>query len=156
MEFYQICARVRTYQEHMAVKKFCLEHTKPLFNEYSVMNLENLYKYHTFMESFKVLKYGTPSPIKEVFQFCPMNDNLRLMLPLVRLDVSQQNFAFKSSKIWNELVDNILTKSEADENGIIIPGSAKNSDLAASTNFVKHNLKMHLLSLQKQGDATKW
>ncbi len=120
------------------------------------MNLENLYKYHIFMETFKVLKYGIPSPIKELFQFCPMNDNLRLMLPLVRLDVCQQNFSFKSSKIWNEHFNHVFTNCEAGENGIIIPGSAKNSDLTASIAFVKINLKKHLLSLQKQGEPTIW
>ncbi len=156
MEFYETCARVRTYDDHKAPKNFRLEHTKPLFNEYGVMNLENLYKYHTFMETFKVLKYMTPSPIKELFRFCPMNDKLRLMVPLVRLDVCQHNFAFKSSKIWNEHVTHIFTNCEAGENGIIIPGLAKNSDLAASIGFVKMNLKKHLLSLQKQGEPTNW
>ena len=155
-EFYETCARVRTYQEHMAAKNFCLEHTKPLFNKHGIMNLENLYKYHTFMEAFKVLKYGTPSPIKELLKFCPMNDNLRLMVPLVRLDVSQQNFAFKSSKIWNDFASNIFNNCEASHNGIIIPGSAINSDLVASTGFVKNNLKKHLLSQQKQGDCDMW
>ena len=32
-EFYETYARVRTYEENMAPKNFCLEHTKQLFNE---------------------------------------------------------------------------------------------------------------------------
>ena len=32
-EYYETCARVRTFEEHMAPKNYCLEHTKPIFNE---------------------------------------------------------------------------------------------------------------------------
>ncbi len=31
--FYETCARVRTYEQHMAKKNFQLEHTKPIFNK---------------------------------------------------------------------------------------------------------------------------
>ena len=34
-EYYETCARVRTYSEHNAKNNFVLEHTKPLFNKYS-------------------------------------------------------------------------------------------------------------------------
>ena len=54
------------------------------------MNLENLYHYHTFMELFKILKHQTPMSVYESFRFCPKNNKLLLMIPKVRLDVSQQ------------------------------------------------------------------
>ena len=41
----------------MASKNYCLEHTKPLFTEQKIMNLENLHMYHIFMELFKILKF---------------------------------------------------------------------------------------------------
>ena len=39
-EFYETCARVRTYKEHMAARNFCLEHTKPLFNKHGLLSLQ--------------------------------------------------------------------------------------------------------------------
>ena len=55
--FYETCARVRTYQNHIADRNYCLEHTKPLFNKHIILNLHNLYVYHTFINLFKLLKH---------------------------------------------------------------------------------------------------
>ena len=30
--YYETCARVRCYKEHMSPKSYCLEHTKPIIN----------------------------------------------------------------------------------------------------------------------------
>ena len=46
-EFYQTCARVRTFEQHKAPKNYVLEHTKPLFNENNILSLQNLYQYHS-------------------------------------------------------------------------------------------------------------
>ena len=48
----------------MASKNYCFEHTKLLFTEQKIMNLENLQMYHTFMELFKILKFDVPQSIK--------------------------------------------------------------------------------------------
>ena len=50
----------------MASKNYCLKHTKPLFTEQKIMNLENLHMYHTFKEIFKILKFDVPQSIKIV------------------------------------------------------------------------------------------
>ena len=55
----------------MASKNYCLKHTKPLFTEQKIMNLENLHMYHTFMELFKILEFDVPQSIKDLFKFCP-------------------------------------------------------------------------------------
>ena len=55
-EFYETCARTRTYEEHMARKNFCLEHTKPLFNEYDMLSLNNLHIFHTFIKLYSLDK----------------------------------------------------------------------------------------------------
>ena len=66
-EYYLTCARSRTYNKHiMASKNYCLEHTKPLFTEQKIMNLENLHMHHTFMELFKILKFDVPQSIKRL------------------------------------------------------------------------------------------
>ena len=66
-EYYETCARVRSYDENMAPKNYCLEHTKPLFNKYNMLCLDNLYKYHTFMELFKILKFHIPISLFDLF-----------------------------------------------------------------------------------------
>ena len=76
-EFFFTCARIRTYNQHMEQKSYCLEHTKPLFNEHKILNRENLYFYHMFMEIFKILKYSIP---------CPRNQKFLLMTPKVKLE----------------------------------------------------------------------
>ena len=43
LQFYETRARARTIDQHKDKKNFCLEHTKPLFNEHSIFSLENLY-----------------------------------------------------------------------------------------------------------------
>ena len=56
------------------------------------------------------------------------------MTPKVKLGTCKHNFVFKATKIWNKLI------------GLIIPGSARNSDLRASIAFVKGKIKMYMQS----------
>ena len=81
-------------EDHNATRDFTLEHTKPLFNEKEILNLENLYLYHTFMETFKIMKFSAPISMRSVVKFLPRSEKLKLEVPLDRLDVSQQNFVF--------------------------------------------------------------
>ena len=145
-EFYMTCARARTIDHHyneLSGKKFDLEHTKPLFNEYKIMSLHNLYSYHIFMETFKIMKFFVPSFLNKALKPCPRNNKLTLIIPLVKLDVSQQNFEFKAVKIWNTYKEFVFNKCVPINTGIIIPGSTENSDLSASTSSIKHKLKCH-------------
>ena len=62
------------------------------------------------------------------------------MIPKVRLVVSQQNFVYRSSEIWNSLIKHVFrvfSICNVEESGIIIPGSTVNSDLSASVAFIK-------------------
>ena len=63
---------------------------------------------------------------------------------------------FKSCVIWNNLIDDILEKSQPEDNGIIVRGSAKNSDFCATIPFVKNKLKLALLKTQASGDKMEW
>ena len=155
-EFYDTCARVKTYDQHMEVKNYCLEHTKPLFNKHKIMSLSNLYQYHTFMETLKILKFGTPQSMCELYKFCPKSEKLRLQVPLQKLDVSHQNFLYMSTKIWNDLTGHVFEKCCLNKNGYVVPGSAPNSDLSASTGVLKKKLKTHLLSRQQEGNTNIW
>ena len=112
-------ARVKTIDDHLSEKNFALEPTKPLFNEHKILNLQNLYLYHTFMETFKVLKFSTPISIRNLLYFLPRTEKYRLQLPLVRRNVTKQNFVFKSSHIWNDLSTELLEKCIPTESGLI-------------------------------------
>ena len=53
-----------------------------------------------------------------------------------KLEVSKHNFVFKATKVWNKLIGHALERNESAISGLIIPGSARNSDLSASIAFV--------------------
>lgn len=155
-QFYETCARTRTYTENTAEKNYCLEHTKPIFNKNGIMCIYNLYIYHTFMETFKVIKDHSPISIYNLFNMSPRYEKLLMIIPAVTLDKTKQNFVAKSASIWNRLICNVLNKCSAEKNGIVIPGSHIGSDMSASIAFIKNRLKIYLLSEQKKGDETLW
>ena len=157
-EFYETCARTRTYKENMTPRNYCLEHTKPLFNKYKILTLENLYTYHTFMKIFKIIKYHSPISIYNLLETGPRSEKLSLILPRVNLEVSRHNFVFKSALIWNKIISIVLNFKECVfwKDCIVIPGSANNSDMSASICIVKNKLKAHLLNIQKLGDENNW
>jgi hypothetical protein len=45
-----------------------------------------------------VLKFFTPSSIRDLIIFLPRNEKLSLMVPKVKLDVIQQNFVLRPQK----------------------------------------------------------
>ncbi|NRB82093.1 MAG: hypothetical protein HRU38_26155 [Saccharospirillaceae bacterium] len=145
-EFYETCARVRTYDEHLAKKDFLLEHTKPLFNEYKcILNLHHLYVYHIF----KILKYRTPISVYENFCHSLRNTNYLMLLPKINLDISKCNFMFRATSIWNRLIGTVLNNSSPNSHGIIIQGSSDCSDLSTPISYIKKKLKDLLFGIQK-------
>ena len=88
--------------------------------------------------------------------FLPKTRKLRLEVPRVKLNTTKQNFLFRSTQIWNDMSAEIFEKCYPNKNGLIIPGSSKDSDLSASTGIIKNKSKCHLLSLQKLGKASTW
>ena len=150
--YYETCARIRTYEEHKAKKNYCLEHTKPLFNKQKILSLFNLYIYHTFLNSFKVLKTHTPLSLYNLFTQGCRDANFLLLLPKVNLNISKNNFFFNACTIWNSLIGDMLEKSllleKGKYKGTVVQGSSKNSDFCATVSFIKNKLKSHLLDQQ--------
>ena len=140
----------------MAPKNYCLEHTKPIFNELELLSLHNLFKYHTFMEVFKILKFHTPISLFDLFTMGPRGDKMILLLPRVHLELSKNNFVFGSSMIWNNLYRKIFNTCAPLPSGLVIPGSEKSSDLSASLSIMKRKLRLFLIGVQKSGDKTEW
>ena len=157
-EFYETCARTRTYEENMAPKNFSLEHTKPLFNENKILCLNNLYTYHTFMELYKVIKHHSPISIYDLLTVGPRkSEKFTLILPHINLEKTKQNFVFKSTLIWNKFINIVLNRWLPQSNGgLVIPGDEKHSDMSTSICIVKNKLKLHLLLIQQMGVEKYW
>ena len=85
-------------------------------------------------------------------------NKLTLILPNVKLNKTKENYVFRASGNWNNLLECVfeMCASQRNGTGIIIPGSNKNSDLTTSIGFVKSKLKEHLLNNQKCGDRFIW
>ena len=156
-EYYQTCARVRTYQDHMKPKDFSLEHTKPIFNHNKILTLHSLYRLNLFMETFKILKWHRPISI---FPLLKINDSSKrrlLIPPSTSSHISKNNFVSKASYNWNKLAKHIFATEEIDmDRGIIIPGSSANSDLTSTICYIKNKLRQHLIQIQKLGDPEEW
>ena len=161
-EYYLTCARIRTYQQHKALKDFTLEHTKPLFKKHNFLTIQNLYILRSLVELFKILKLQSPVSIYNTFKFCPKTHHLKLLCPKYKLDISKNNFNVSSIVLWNKNVGCLFDKSTSCipqcTNGLslIIPGNVENSDLAMSIGIFKSRLFKHLLNLQNQGDPNNW
>ena len=63
------CARSRPFHKQVLDSLFYdKEHTKPLFNSYHILTVNNLYVYHCFIELFKILKFRQPYSLFELFK----------------------------------------------------------------------------------------
>ena len=82
--------------------------------------------------------------------------NLSLKIPKINLDLSKNNFVFNACSLWNELEKIVFSKITPDKNGIMVPGSSKNSDLSIPISVAKNRIRSHLLSEQKQGNPILW
>ena len=74
--------------------------------------------------------------------------------PKVRLDLSKNNFVFNACMLWNNFENIVFSRIIPDANGIMVPGSSKNSDLAIPISVAKN--RTFLLMTQKQGNLIMW
>ena len=156
-EFYETCARVRTYQEHMKPKDYSLEHTKPIFNSHGLLSVHSLYRMYLFMETFKILKYHRPISSFSLFQVNRNTKRNLIIPPKSSLDIVRNNFVSKASNNWNKCVKHVFAAENLDQaHGIIIPGSAPNSDLTSTVSYIKNRIRKYLLGNQKLGNPTEW
>ena len=158
-EFYETCARVRTYFQHTAPRNFELEHTKPLFSKHNLLTINNLHKFFTFLETFKILKYAYPISLKTRLTLKESKSSRRQFLQpsMYVLNLSRRQFIHKGISLWNSMTSNIFTSPPIDkELGLIIPGSCKFSDLSTPTSIIKKKTKEFLLNKQNQGHPEIW
>ena len=147
--FYETCARVRTFNEHMAKKNYQLENTKPIFNEHKILSLHHLYVQHTFIELFKIMKGRQPISLVELFEPSHRTTSNAMITPKHNLEITKHNFVYNGSCMWNGLIGIVLDKCVPNENNIMVPGSSELSDLSAPISIIKNRLKKHLLNTQE-------
>ena len=63
------------------VGKLSREHTKPLFTEYNLLAVRNLYHYFCTVDVFKILKFRKPITPYEMYQKYHCETSLALILP---------------------------------------------------------------------------
>lgn len=83
----------------------------------------------------------------------------KMCLPKIELELSKQNFAFKSAAIWNTVIDDIYDKCSPNDNNIMVPGTSGYSDLSAPISIIKLRLKALLFQIQSiktPGHANEW
>ena len=79
---FKTCARVRPREsEKLAAKFYSREHTKPLFNEYNLLAVRNLYHYFCTVDVFNILKFRQPITLYEMYQLSHRETSLALILP---------------------------------------------------------------------------
>ena len=148
-EYFSTCARARTYSEHMAMKNFSLENTKPIFNDEKILSIHNLYAQHTFIELFKILKERQPISLANLFELSHRSTSQIILIPKCNTELTKQNFLHRASATWNSLIGKVLDKCIPDANNIVIPGSCNFSDLSSPISVVKNRVKAILFETQK-------
>ena len=158
-EYYETCARVRSFEQHKEVKNYAHEHTKPLFNDNELLTIHNLYNKHTFIETYKIMKDHTPISVFSELEIVRNHRicNYKIRAPAnKKLLSSRQNFIYKAAVLWNSIIDRVLLSDTPREDGMILPGSCINTDLSAPVSFVKYRVKALLRIIQSSGTDISW
>ena len=134
---FKTCARVRPIGEQILGSEFYIkEHTKPLFKKHEILAVQNLYHYHTFMETFKLLKFRSPLSLMGHYEF----SRRKCLTYTTIIPPSPNNsFIYKSSIIWNT----IRSRLNID-------------DLSISTEVVKNRVKNALFLNQHRHSLLDW
>ena len=135
LEKFETCAKARPYL-HQALDNsfFQLEHTKPLFNNHEILAFENLYTYHTFIETFKILKLRTPISLYNLYIKSHRKESM-LIVP----SSATGDFIKRSTTLWNTIAPKM-----------------KLIDYSYKISLAKSNVKRALKSVQNTGDTKTW
>ena len=145
-------------------RDYCLENTKPLFNNHKIMTVHNLYSYHTFLEIYKILKFRTPYCIfQDLF-----HDNrerhmdLAIEVPMTRLHCQRVTFIYQGILLWNRYYKQLLipfTIPLHHEYRLLhnlTEFTSIHYDYSTKVSAVKSKLSNIILQAQKQGDCNLW
>jgi len=103
------------------------------YKKYKILAFRNLYTYHTFMETFKILKLRYPISLYEQY-----NISRRKEITLITSHPSK-DFVSRSTSLWNTIVPKL-----------------KLMDYSHNINQAKSCLKKSLLNMQHVNDDIAW
>ena len=133
---FKTCARSRQIEYQILGTSFYKkENTKPLFEKHKILAVQNLYNYHCFIETFKILKFRTPISIFLLYKMPKRNyNNITTPKPSI------QNL-YKSSVSWNVLRPKV---------------NLKLYDMSPKLSQIKTSLKKILLVNQHRHNKLEW
>ena len=131
---YSTCVRARPYDLQILGNRFYMpEHTKPLFKEHKILSIHNLYAYHCYMETFKILKFRQPRSLFNSYNISERKPTL------LKSEFPSQSFIDRSTGIWN-----------------IVTPKLKFEDFSPKVGFIKRFLKKALLNSQHRETPQDW
>ena len=139
LDKFKTCSRAREKNnQKLGPGFFCMEHTKPLFNQMEILAFKNLYNYHICIDTLKTLKSRIPSCLYNLYTISTRN-NQNLLLFTSRADTG----LYISNRIncWNNCVKLIATSQKIHEIKI---------------SKFKCDLKKSLLEIQNSFDNIEW
>ena len=135
LDKFRTCARVRPLESQKLDEKFfVLEHTKPLFKNQKILSVHNIYYYHTFMETLKILKLRSPISIHSSYNISNRKPTMLIVPP-----DSSNTFTNRSTSIWNTVAPKL-----------------KVHDFSISISSIRGKIKSLLLSLQHRENQYDW
>ena len=131
------CARVREFgKQKLGSEFYTKEHTKPIFNRLKLLTVQNIHKYHSVTELFKIMKFRTPYSLYEKISLSVRDTSNLIILPTPAL-----SFFYESSKMWNSVHKNLLVPDKG---------------MLTSISSIKLKLKAILLESQSLNDPILW
>ena len=134
LDKFRTAVRARPYKNQLLGEEFYQqEHTKPLFTKHKILALNNLYSYHSFMETLKILKLRDPITLHDQYTLSKRKPTL-----IINTNPAE-NFVSRSSRIWNTICPKL-----------------KLNDFSCNISTTKSTLKTALLKLQDIDDPVAW
>ena len=134
LDKFKTCARARPHSNQLLGSEFFqLEHCKPLFKKFKILAFRNLRTYHTFMETFKILKLRCPMSLYEQYHL-----SHRKEITLIASHPTK-DFLSRSTNLWNTVAPKL-----------------KLLDYSHSISQAKSCLKATLLNMQHANDEIAW
>ena len=98
LDKFRTCASVREFgNQKLGPGFYKREHTKPLFNQKSIINARNLYIYHCSKDILKILKFRIPMSFFELFELSDITGKQTRLITCY----PSNNFLYTCSLIWN-------------------------------------------------------
>ena len=137
LDKFRTCVRSRPVGDQKLGTEFYIkEHTKPLFNAHNIFTVQNLYNYHTILDTFKIIKTHTPISLFSCLTISQRKQTLLIPPP------DAHSFAYNASTLWNSF-------------RAALP-AGELTDFSIGFGVIKNKIKKLLLNRQKIGDREEW